>query len=347
MGEAPGAQRPGGVVRTAVKRLPSITATGLVAVLAVACSSSASSGPGAQLAKLETSNLTVAAVPLTDDAGLYIAKDLGLFKAAGLNVTIDPVVSSATVTQGQNDGQYDITVGNAVSYVQAEASGASNLEIVAEGSLMQPGNQALYVLSNSPIETVSQLAGQRIGVNAPNNIGTLLISALLNAHGMAPSTVQFVPLAGGFPAMATALVKHQIDVAWLPEPWGSIDSATIGLRELADLDQGETTAFPIAWYVATKGWAQKNPDTLTAFLDALRQGQELADTDRADVERAMEEFPAPYTVSANYAAIMSVANYPLDVTPDIDEARVQRVVDAMQQFSMVSSTFNVGTMLAR
>jgi NitT/TauT family transport system substrate-binding protein len=338
-------------VRTAVKRLPrilpSITVTGLVAVLAVACSTSSGSGSGVRLAKLETSNLTVAAVPLADDAGLYIAKDLGLFKAAGLNVTIDSVVSSAAVTQGQNDGQYAITVGNAVSYVQAEASGASNLEIVAEGSLMQPGNQALYVLPNSPIETISQLAGQRIGVNAPDNIGTLLISALLNAHGMVPAAVHFVPVAAGFPAMATALAQHQIDVAWLPEPWGSIDSATLGLRELADLDQGETTAFPIAWYMATKGWAQKNPNTLAAFLTALRQGQELADTDRADVERAMEEFPAPYTVSSKYAAIMSVANYPLDVTPDIDEARVQRVVDAMEQFSMVSPTFNVGTMLAR
>ena len=334
-------------MRSAVKRVPSIAAAGLVVLLAAACTSSSSSGSGPRLTSLETKNLTIAAVPVSDDAGLYVAKNLGLFSSVGLNVTIDPITGSATATHGQNTGKYDISAGNAVSYIQAEASGASNLEIVAEGSLMQPGNQALYVLPNSPIDNVSQLKGQRIGVNAPDNIGTLLISALLKAHGMSPSEVHFVPLAAGFPAMANALATHQISVAWLPEPFGSIDSATLGLRELADLDQGEAQSFPVAWYVVTKAWAQKNPHTLTAFLYALREGQEYADTDRADVEKAMETLPQPYTVPPKFAAIMSIENYPLSVAPDIDAARVQRVVDAMEQFNMVPQTFNVGTMLAR
>ena len=334
-------------MRSAVKRVPGIAAAGLVVILAAACTSSSGSTSGPQLASLETKNLTIAAVPVGDDAGLYVAKDLGLFSSVGLNVTIDSIESSATATQGQNAGKYDITAGNAVSDVQAQASGASNLEIVAEGSLMQPGDQALYVLPGSPIQNISDLKGQRIGVNTSNNIGTLLISALLRAHGMSPSEVHFVPLAAGFPAMANALAAHQISVAWLPEPFGSIDSATLGLRELADLDQGEAQSFPVAWYVATKAWAQKNPHTLTAFLYALREGQEYSDTSRADVERAMETLPQPYTVPPKFAAIMSIENYPLNVAPDIDEARVQRVVDAMAQFNMVPQTFNVGTMLAR
>jgi NitT/TauT family transport system substrate-binding protein len=334
-------------VRSAVKHIFGIVVIGSAGVLAAACGSGAGGGPGVQLSSLETTNLTIATVPVGDAAGLYIAKDRGLFKAAGLNVTIDPVISSEVVARGMNDGAYDITSGNVVSYVQDQASGASNLEIVAEGSLMQPGDQALYVLPGSPIDNISQLKGKRIGVNAPNNIGTLLISALLSAHGIAPSEVHLVPLAAGFPGMATALAKHQIDVAWLSEPFGSIDSAMMGLRELADLDQGETENFPVTWYVTTKAWAQKNPHTLTAFLYALGEGQELADTDRADVEQAMEELPQPYTVPSRFAAIMSIENYPLNVTPGIDVARVQRVVDAMQQFNMVSARFNVDTMLAR
>jgi NitT/TauT family transport system substrate-binding protein len=335
-------------VRSAVKRAPGIAVAGLVAVLAASCGgSSTSSGPAAQFSSLETTNLTVAAVPVSDDAGLYVAKDLGLFKSVGLNVTIDSVVSGASAMQGENDGQYDITAGNSVSFIQAQASGASNLEIVAEGALMQPGNQALYVLPNSPIQNISQLKGARIGVNAPDNIGTLLISALLYSHGMTASEVHFVPLAAGFPAMATALSQHQIDVAWLPEPFGSMDSASMGLRELADLDQGETQDFPMAWYVATKTWAKTHPHTLAAFLYALREAQEFADTNRADVEKAMEQLPAPYTVPSRFAAIMSIASYPLNILPDIDVSRVQRVADAMQQFDMVPSTFDVNTMLAR
>ncbi|HEY1625359.1 MAG TPA: ABC transporter substrate-binding protein [Streptosporangiaceae bacterium] len=335
-------------MRSAVKRVLSIAVAGPVVVAAAACSSSgtsSSTGPGVSLSSLETTSITVAAVPVGDDAGLYIAKDLGLFKAVGLNVSIDSIVSSATATQGQNDGKYEISAGNAVSYIQAQASGGSNLEIVAEGSLMQPGDQGLYVLPGSPIDSITQLKGKRIGVNAANNVGTLLISQLLSAHGMTASEVHFVPLAEGFPAMASALDKHQIDVAWLPEPYGSTDSATMGLRELADLDQGEAADFPVSWYVSTKSWAKAHPHTMTAFLYALREGQEYADTDRADIEQAMENLPAPYKVPPKFAAIMSVETYPLNVAPDIDGARVQRVAQEMQQFGMVPASFNVSSML--
>src|SRR5271166_440149 len=112
---------------------------------------------------LEKTNLTVGAVPVADEAGLYVAQDAGLFQAEGLNVTIDSLVSSADATQGQNDGKYDITAGNSVSYIQDQVNHLSNLEIVAEGSLMQPNNQALYTLPGSTITSIATLRKKRIG----------------------------------------------------------------------------------------------------------------------------------------------------------------------------------------
>jgi ABC-type nitrate/sulfonate/bicarbonate transport system substrate-binding protein len=78
---------------------------------------------------------------------------------------------------------------------------------------------------------------------------------------------------------------------------------------------------------------------------ALERGQEIADTDRAAVEQAMEKLPPPYTVAAPIAAVMSLENYPLSVSPDIDLARVQRVADAMYQFHMLAEPFQVKSML--
>jgi hypothetical protein len=42
---------------------------------------------------------------------------------------------------------------------------------------------------------------------------------------------------------------------------------------------------------------------------------------------------------------MSLENYPLSVSPDIDLARVQRVADAMYQFHMLAQLFQVKPML--
>jgi NitT/TauT family transport system substrate-binding protein len=320
----------------------SLASAVLLVVLSAGCTS-ASGSPA--VTGLEKTDLTVGAVPVGDEAGLYIAQDEGLFRAEGLSVTIDSIISSELATKDQNNGTYDITAGNSVSYIQDQVTGQSNLEIVAEGSLMQPNNQALYTLPGSGITTIGDLRGARIGVNAPNNIGTLLISSVLEEHGLSPRDVRFVTIKSGFPGMAQALQQHVIDVAWLPEPFGSADAMKYGLQELTDLDQGATADFPVGWYVVTKAWAKKYPNTLAAFLDALRQGQQIADTDRSAVEQAMEKLPSPYTVPRPIAAVMSLETYPLNVTPDIDLSRVQRVADAMYRLGMLSQSFQVSSML--
>ena len=274
-------------MRLGFLRVVGLTSVGLIVMLNAACG-----GPSAtvQLSGLEKTTLTVGAVPVADEAGLYIAEDEGLFKQDGLNVKIDSIVSSADATKGQNDGTYDVTAGNAVSYIQDQVTGQSNLEIIAEGSLMQPDNQALYTLPGSPITTVTGLKGKRIGVNALNNIGTLLISSVLEEYGMSPRQVHFVPV--NFPKMGQALKQHLIDVAWLPEPFGSEDAASLGLQELCDLDQGATANFPVGWYVVTKAWAKKYPQTLAAFLDALRRARRSPTAAGAPLSRRWRSCPS-------------------------------------------------------
>src|SRR5690349_19982838 len=233
-------------------RVVSVAMAGLFVIAAAGCGSSGTSTTGsaslARMPGLEKTCLTVGAVPVADEAGLYIAQDQGLFAQEGLHVTIDPILSSADATKGQNDGKFDITAGNVVSYVQDQVAHRSDLEIVAEGSLMQPNNQALYTMPGSPVTTIADLKGRRIGVNVLNNIGTLLISSVLQEHGLSARDVHFVPVA--FPLLGQALKRHAIDVAWLPEPTASADAESMGLAELTDLDQGATEGFPVGWYVA-------------------------------------------------------------------------------------------------
>jgi NitT/TauT family transport system substrate-binding protein len=313
-----------------------VTTVGLSVVLGAGCES-ASSGPP-KVSGLEKTNLTVGAVPVADEAGLYIAQDEGLFAAEGLHVTIDPILSSADSTKGQNDGKFDITAGNAVSYVQEQVAHQSDLEIVAEGSLMQANNQALYTLPGSLVTNISDLKGRRIGVNVLNNIGTLLISSVLQEHGMSVRDVHFVPVP--FPALGQALKQRKIDAAWLPEPTASADAQSMGLEELADLDQGATQDFPIQGYAVTADWAKKYPNTLKAFTTALSQGQEIADTDRAAVENVIGKY---LHIDKQSAAFISLPAFPLGV----DAVRLQRVVSSMQRFGLLprNTNFQITSMI--
>ena len=195
---------------------------GLSALLAVGCS--AGGGSSAAPGGLEKTNLRVAAVPAVDSAGLYIAQQRGLFAAEGLHVTIVPAISGKTTINSQLAGQFDVTSGNYVSYILANADPQAaglkkpaDFRVLAPGSIMESNNQDIMVPPGSDIQTVSELKNKTIAVNVTHNIGQLLVSSILNDNAVPVNSVRFVPIE--FPDMAKALQDHQVDAAWAPEPF--------------------------------------------------------------------------------------------------------------------------------
>ena len=220
---------------------------------------------------LEQRDITVSAIPSADLAGLYVAQDQGLFAKVGLHVTITKIASSKAVIAAQLNGQVDISAGSYVGYIAAQAAGA-RFRILAEASTLRPDTRTLVVTANSGISTIANLVGKKIGVNGTNSIGTLLISTLLQEHGISPSKVHFVTDPNGFPDLPGQLQKDAWQAAFLAEPYVTMAEEKYGDQELADLDQGATVNFPIDGYVATQAWAKKHPKTVAAFVWAIEAG---------------------------------------------------------------------------
>jgi NitT/TauT family transport system substrate-binding protein len=320
--------------------------TAVTLVLVAGCSA----GGGAVADTADTSGeqatLTVGVVPALDSAGFFIAYYEGLFKAQGLTIIPKFVTSSETAIALQVKGDYQITGGNYVSYIQAQQKGAANLDIFAEGSVMEAGAQDLYTMPASPIRSLADLEGRTIAINAPDNILYLLAASVLSEHGISPKDVHFITKYA-LPQMPAELGAGTVNAAVLPEPFASIAEESYGAVPLADLNQGATTSFPVEGYVATKQWAKQNPRTLAAFYQALEEGQQIADTNRAAVEQAMEQLPAPLGLSRETAALMSVDEYPVSSGPvgTVDKVRLQRVVNVMQQFLGFDQNFNIDSIL--
>jgi NitT/TauT family transport system substrate-binding protein len=285
----------------------------------------------------------VAVVPAVDSAGFFVALHDGLFTREGLTVHYTPAVSSDEVIDQQIAGQYDITGGNYVSYIQHYVDDHQPLEIIAEGSVMQQGTQAIYTMPNSKIKTLSDLKGHLLGINAPLNINYLLAASVLTENGIRLNQVAFPTQPIPFPNMAAELAAGKIDAAAMPEPFATAAEQQYGAVELSDLNQGATEQFPIQGYVVTKSWAEQNPGTLKAFITALAQGQERADSSRHAIEQAMESLNGPQNgeLPPIVAAVMAVNIYPTT----IDRVRIQRVADVMFQFGLLRSRFNVTPMI--
>ena len=105
--------------------------------LVTGCGSAGGSASSAAQPDPELADITVAALPAADLAGLYIALDKGLFTRQGLHVTIEPIAGSQAIIAAQLNGQVDISAGSYIPYIAAQAAGA-RFRVLAEASTLRP-----------------------------------------------------------------------------------------------------------------------------------------------------------------------------------------------------------------
>jgi NitT/TauT family transport system substrate-binding protein len=302
------------------------------AATAAGCSSS-SGGSAAETASmpivtgLESTDITVADSPAIDSAGLYIAEHLGLFAREGLHVTVVPDFTSSQDTVDQiESGKAQVSSGDYVTYMNDFAGTDPNLEIIGEGSILEPNVLALMTGPGSKVTSLKQLAGKTLPVSASHDITNLLIDSVLAGNNVPVDSVKYRP---GEPLskVPSMIASGAFVTGPVSQPFITIGEQQAGDAVLADMDQGGTTNFPIQGYAVTKHWAQQNPNTLKAFATALDEGQELADTDRSTLEQALlaQKF---LRLTPGVVGVISTPSFPTAVDP----VRIQRVMDEMLQY---------------
>jgi NitT/TauT family transport system substrate-binding protein len=309
--------------------IAAIAATGAVA----SCGTSGNTPSGAT-AQLEQRTITVDSVPVAEEGGLYVAQAEGFFAQQGLTVKIRSITGAEVAIPDLQTGRAQLVAGNYVSFILAQMAGTFDnkpvsMRIVAAGSDITPGTEALYVMPHSKFQTVAELAKAhaRVGLNTANNVGAVMMGALLAGDGSKLSAIRQVIPKAGFPALLTMLPAGQVDAAWLPQPLGEMAEQQFGAVPLADFDQGSVQDFPFTGYMGTSQWVKTHPNTVAAFLRALDEGQQLADTDRFAVETAMEKYVGIPTIVAD---TMAIDTYPLAM----DVPQLQRVADSMFEFGL-------------
>jgi NitT/TauT family transport system substrate-binding protein len=308
-----------------------IVATGLTS--AGGCAASYAEAPGAP----EQTTITVDSVPAAEEGGLYVAAADGYFRQQGLNVKIKSITGGEEGIPDLQSGKAQIVGGNYVSFVLAQIAGSANgkpanFRIIAPASETQPGSNALYVMPKSPYQSVAELAAKHatVGINTAQNVGQVMLGAMMQDNGFSIGDIRQVAPPGGFPALVTMLRKGQVDAAWLPQPFATMAQQQFGALQLADFDQGAVRDFPFTGYISATNWARTHPNTVAAFDRALVKAQQVADTNRSALEKAMVRYTGMTPIVAD---TMPYDDYPLNMAG----AQLQRVSNAMFEFGLTPS----------
>jgi NitT/TauT family transport system substrate-binding protein len=322
--------------RNPIRRALTALTLGTAAVTAAACgTSTAPTQPGTPTG----THITVAVVPITDAAPFILAVQRGYFTRAGLDVTYTLTPQSTAAAADLVHGSVNvIAAANYVSFLSAQAHGAMNIRILAANSQCGTSTQAVLALPGSGITKPADLAGKTIAVNVAPNIQTLTITRQLQADGVPTAGVRFVAIPFG--AMATALKAHRVAAISEVEPFLSTDEKALGAQPVLEQCTGPTAGIPLGGYITTAAWATAHPAAARAFQRAVEQGQALAATDRAAVQKVL---PAYMKIPTGIAAIVNLNIFPTSADPAV----LQRVANLMAEGGMLTAPLNVTPLVFR
>lgn len=299
-------------------------------------SSGQSDSSSANTQGLEHPNIKVGFMQVVDCVPFQIALQKGYFKAEGLNVTAQPVISGTESVPKVAQGVLDFGFGNWATLLDAQAKKVSDYKIVADGSQGQANDMAVTTWQGSGINNVQDLKGHTVSTNAQSDVPFLALKAIMQANGVDVNSVKIVVV--HHPDTPQALATHQVDAAIQLEPFKTQTARQIGARPVVDLfGPGPTENLPLAGYFTTSKFAQQNPKTVAAFARAMAKGA----ADSADRKLVEQTIPSYTKIDKTTASLVSLPAFPTS----LDAKRLQRVANLMQQYGLLQNHLDVAAMI--
>lgn len=161
--------------------------------------------------------------------------------------------------EGLNVGAVDVGFVGEAPPIFAQAAGARFVYIGFDPAA--PEAEAIVVPKDSTIKSLADLKGKKIALNKGSNVHYLLVKAL-EKQGLKYSDVQPVYLP---PADARAAFERGAVDAWVIwDPFLAAVEKQSGARLLAD---GRGLVNNYAYYLAERGYAEKQPQVIQALFD--------------------------------------------------------------------------------
>ncbi len=156
--------------------------------------------------------LTLDWYPNADHAGVYMARSLGLFDDAGLDVEIQQPSDPASVLQLVAAGRSEF----GISY-ETEMTNAAvrDIPVVSVMAIMQHPLNSLMSLRKTDISDPADLAGRKVGYAGGQSLGSAVLDTVLREAGEDSASVEKINVGYDLrPALTSGRVDAIVDAYW-------------------------------------------------------------------------------------------------------------------------------------
>ena len=203
----------------------------------------------------------------------------GLDKAEGIELDVVPLASTQATTVGLQGGSVDIIATDWL-WVSRERSGGADFTFspftTALGAIMVP--------PNSPIKTLGDLKGKRLGVaGGPLDKSWLLLVAYALRTANLDLRTETKQEFGAPPLLSERAKQGELDAVLTFWPYAARLEADDGFSQLIGVEDvvrelGAKGEVAMVGYVFSEGWAKENLEGIQAFLRAAAKADELLAT---------------------------------------------------------------------
>ena len=246
-----------------MKKISKILILCLILVLVVSCGKSKNN---------QKIKIVLDWVPNTNHTGLYVAKDLGYFKEAGLDVEIvQPPEGSTTALIGAGGAEFGISFQDTLAKSFAKEN---PVPVTAVAAILQHNTSGIISLKEKGIDSPKKLEGKKYAT-WEDNIEQAILKKLVTDDKGEFSKVKLIPYT--ITDVVTGL-KTDVDAVWVYYAWDGIATERAGLQTnfLKIRDYGEELDYYSPVIIANNDFLKKNPEIAKKVLKAIKKGYEYA-----------------------------------------------------------------------
>jgi NitT/TauT family transport system substrate-binding protein len=283
-------------------------------------------------------SLQVGVAPADATGQIFYAEDRAMFKAAGIDVTLNILQNSATMASAVASGAVDIAASSVAVVANASQRGLA-LRFIGTGCLYTTAaapTSEMVVAKDSPIRSAADLNGKFVAVNGLKDITQITGQAWLDKNGADLSSIKFVEMPFG--TMQAALAEGRVSAAVLAYPY--LGRAKDYIRILGNSEGALADRFLVMGWISTDTWLQKNPDLAKRVVGVLAASATWANGHPKESAQILGTY---MKVSSEQIEAMPRALY--DDHTRLSTSLVQPVIEAAVKYGAVGHTMPAANLI--
>jgi NitT/TauT family transport system substrate-binding protein len=283
-------------------------------------------------------SLQVGVAPTDATAQVFYAQDRGMFKSAGIDVTLNILQNAATTASALTSGAIDLAASSVATVANAVQRGLA-LRFIGGGCVYSSSSTPtaeIVVAKDSQIQSASDLNGKVVAVNGLKDMTQITVQAWLDKNGADLNSIKFVEMPFG--TMPLALGEGRIAAAMLAYPF--LARAKDQVRILANALGALGDRFLVIGWVSSDTWLQKNPELAKRVAGVIAKSATWANSHRQESAQILARY---MNIAPDQLESMPRAVY--DDQARLNPRLVQPVIEAAVKYGSLAHTMPAANLI--